>query len=170
MTAIPDLRIRPAATGDAPLILALIRELAEYERLADQAVGTEADIERHLFGERPAAEAVVAELDGEPAGFALFFTTFSTFLSRPGIWLEDVFVRPEHRRAGVGRALLEHLAALAVERGCGRMEWSALDWNEPALAFYRELGARPLQDWIVHRLDGEALRSLGAAAGGPAPA
>jgi GNAT superfamily N-acetyltransferase len=169
-TAIAELRIRAAAPGDAPLIHGLIRELAEYERLADQVVGTEADIDRHLFGERPAAEAVVAELDGEPAGFALFFTTFSTFLSRPGIWLEDVFVRPEHRRAGIGRALVEHLAAIAIDRGCGRLEWSALDWNEPALAFYRELGARPLQDWIVHRLDGDALRSLGAAAGGQARA
>ena len=168
--AMADLRIRPAAPGDAPLIHGLIRELAEYERLGDQVVGTEADVDRHLFGERPAAEAVVAELGGEPAGFALFFTTFSTFLSRPGIWLEDVFVCPEHRRAGIGRALIEHLAALAVERGCGRMEWSALDWNEPALAFYRGLGARPLSDWVMHRLEGEALRSLGAPAGGPARA
>ena len=133
-------------------------------------VGTEEDLDRHLFGGRPAAEAVVAELDGEPAGFALFTTSFSTFLCRPGIWLEDVFVRPEHRRAGIGRALVEQLAALAVERGCGRVEWSALDWNEPALAFYRELGARPLTDWIVHRVDGGALRSLGASAGGPARA
>ena len=133
-------------------------------------VGTEEDLDRHLFGDRRAAEAVVAELDGEPAGFALFTTSFSTFLCRPGIWLEDVFVRPEHRRAGIGRALVEHVASLAVERGRGRMEWSALDWNEPALAFYRELGARPLTDWIVHRVDGGALRSLGASAGGPARA
>jgi GNAT superfamily N-acetyltransferase len=133
-------------------------------------VGTEDDLDRHLFGERPAAEAVIAEAGGEPAGFALFFTTFSTFLCRPGVWLEDVFVRPEQRRAGIGRALVEHVAALAVERGCGRLEWSALDWNEPALAFYRGLGARPLSDWIVHRVDGDALRSLGSAAGGPAPA
>ena len=156
--------------GDAPLIHGLIRELADYERLADRVVGTEADLDRHLFGEHPAAEAVVAELDGEPAGFALFYTTFSTFLCRPGIWLEDVFVRPEHRRAGIGRALLAHLARVAVERDCGRLEWSALDWNEPALAFYRGLGAGQLGDWIVHRLDGEALTSLGAAGGGPAPA
>jgi GNAT superfamily N-acetyltransferase len=163
-------RIRAARPGDAPLILGLIRELADYERLADQAVGTEEDLDRHLFGERPAAEAVVAEVGGEPAGFALFFTSFSTFLCRPGIWLEDVFVRPEQRRAGIGRALVEHLAALAVERGCGRLEWWALDWNEPALAFYRRLGARPLADWIVHRVEGDALRSLASSAGGPTPA
>lgn len=165
-----EVRIRAAAPGDAPLIHGLIRELADYERLADHVVGTEADLDRHLFGEQPAAEAVVAEHGGEPVGFALFYTTFSTFLCRPGIWLEDVFVRPEHRRAGVGRALIEHLAALAVERGCGRLEWSALDWNEPALAFYRGLGAGQLADWIVHRLDGDALRSLGGPGGGPARA
>jgi GNAT superfamily N-acetyltransferase len=163
-------RIRPAERADVPAILGLIRELAEYERLADMAVGTEEKLERHLFGDRPAAEAVVAEIDGEPAGFALFFTTFSTFLCRPGIWLEDLFVRPEHRRAGVGRALLEHLAAIAVRRGCGRMEWSALDWNEPALEFYGGLGARPVEGWTVHRLEGDALRSLGASDGGPARA
>jgi GNAT superfamily N-acetyltransferase len=163
-------RIRPAERGDVPVILGLIRELAEYERLADVAVGTEEQLSRHLFGDRPAAEAVVAEIGGEPAGFALFFTTFSTFLCRPGIWLEDLFVRPEHRRAGIGRALLEHLAAIAVDRGCGRMEWSALDWNEPALAFYGELGARPVDGWTVHRLEGDALRSLGASGGGPARA
>jgi GNAT superfamily N-acetyltransferase len=133
-------------------------------------VGTEELLERHLFGDRPAAEAVVAEQDGEPAGFALYFTTFSTFLCRPGIWLEDVYVRPERRRAGIGRALLRHVAALAVERDCGRMEWSALDWNEPALRFYAGLGARPLDDWIVHRLDGDALRRLAASDGGPARA
>ena len=155
-------RIRAAEPRDAPLLFRLIRELADYERLADRVVGTEAQLERHLFGERPAAEALVAELEGEPVGFAVFFTTFSTFLTRPGIWLEDLFVRPERRRAGVGRALLEHLARLAVERGCGRMEWSARDWNAPALGFYAELGARPVDGWVVHRLEGEALRRLGA--------
>jgi GNAT superfamily N-acetyltransferase len=155
-------RIRPAERADVPLILGLIRELAEYERLADRATGTEEALARHLFGERPAAEAVVAEVDGEAAGFALFFTTFSTFLCRPGIWLEDLFVRPEHRRAGVGRALLRHVAELAVERDCGRMEWSALDWNEPALDFYAGLGAEPVAGWTVHRLEGDALTSLAA--------
>jgi GNAT superfamily N-acetyltransferase len=153
-------RIRPAQREDVPLILGLIRELAEYERLADQAVGTEKQLERHLFGERAAAEALVAELDGQPAGFAVFFTTFSTFLCRPGIWLEDLFVRPERRRAGVGRALLEHVAGIAVERGCGRVEWSALDWNTPALEFYAGLGARRVEGWTTHRLEGEAIRRL----------
>ena len=133
-------------------------------------VGTPEELERHLFGERPAAEAVIAERDGEPAGFALFYTTFSTFLCRPGIWLEDVFVRPAHRRAGVGLALMRHLAGVAVERGCGRLEWSALDWNEPALRFYAGIGAEPLRDWVVHRLDGEGLRRLAVTGGGAAPA
>jgi GNAT superfamily N-acetyltransferase len=133
-------------------------------------VGTPEELERHLFGERPAAEAVIAERDGEPAGFALFYTTFSTFLCRTGIWLEDVFVRPAHRRAGVGLALMRHLAGVAVERGCGRLEWSALDWNEPALRFYAGIGAEPLRDWVVHRLDGEGLRRLAVTGGGAAPA
>jgi GNAT superfamily N-acetyltransferase len=158
----PSVTIRPAARADVPLIAALIRELAEYERLADQAQATEELLARHLFGARPAAEAVIAELDGEPAGFALFFTSFSTFEGKPGIWLEDLFVRPAHRRAGIGRALLAHLAALAVERGCARFEWSALDWNEPALRFYRSLDARAMPEWIQHRLDGEALARLAA--------
>src|SRR5207247_2013967 len=117
-------------------------------------------LERHLFGERPAAEAVVAELDDEPAGFAIFFTTFSTFVGRPGMWLEDVYVRPERRRAGVGRALLEHLARLAEERGCGRIEWAALDWNAPALDFYAGLGALPVEGWTIHRLGAEGIREL----------
>jgi GNAT superfamily N-acetyltransferase len=158
-------RIRAADRADVPLLHALIGELAEYERLADHVVGTGEDLERHLFGERPAAEAVVAELDGRPVGFALYFMTFSTFLCRPGIWLEDLFVQPEHRRAGVGRELLRHVAGVAVERGCGRLEWAALDWNQPALAFYAGLGARPLDDWIVHRLDGDELRRLAASGG-----
>jgi GNAT superfamily N-acetyltransferase len=143
-----------------PLILSLIGELAEYERLADRAVGTDDRLERHLFGDRPAAEALVAECDGDAVGFAVFFTTFSTFLCQPGIWLEDVFVRPEHRRAGVGRALLEHLARVAVERDCGRMEWSALDWNAPALEFYAGLGAQPVDGWSTHRLEGDELSRL----------
>jgi GNAT superfamily N-acetyltransferase len=155
-------RIRPAERADVPLLLDLIRQLAEYERLSEHATGTAERLERHLFGDDPAGEAVVAEADGEPAGFALFFTTFSTFLCRPGIWLEDLFVRPEHRRAGVGRALLRHVAELAVERDCGRMEWSALDWNEPALDFYAALGAEPVAGWTVHRLEGGALTSLAA--------
>ena len=165
-----DLTIRPATVADVPLLLALIRELATYERAPELAVGTEELLERHLFGERPAAEAVIAEARGEAVGFALFFTTFSTWLAKPGIWLEDLYVRPEQRRGGVGRALLAHLGAIAVERGCGRMEWSALDWNEPALNFYAQLGARPVEGWVVHRLEGEALSRLGESGGGPAPA
>jgi GNAT superfamily N-acetyltransferase len=154
-------RIRSATVHDAPLLASLVRELADYERAPDAAVGTAEDFERHLFGERPAAEALIAEVDGGPAGFALFFTTFSTWLARPGIWLEDLFVRPDHRRAGIGRALLEHLAGVAVERGCGRMEWVALDWNEAALSFYGSLGAEVVGGWKTLRLHGEALQRLG---------
>lgn len=161
--------IRPAMRDDVPLLFELIRQLAIYERREDDVVGSEQLLAEHLFGPRPAAEAVVAELDGAAVGFALWFTTFSTFLTRPGIWLEDLFVLPQQRRHGVGRALLAHVAALAVERGYGRLEWSALDWNEPALALYRSLGARLQDEWITHRLDGDALQQLGAQ-GSSAPA
>jgi GNAT superfamily N-acetyltransferase len=156
----PPCDIRPATREDAPLLLALIGELADYERLRDEVVLDVELLERHLFGERPAAEAVLAEVGGEAVGYALFFATFSTFLGRPGIWLEDLFVRPARRGAGVGRALLVHLAGLAVARGCGRLEWSALDWNEPALAFYRGLGAKRMPEWHLHRLDGTALAAV----------
>jgi GNAT superfamily N-acetyltransferase len=156
--------IRPAARDDVPLLLELIGELAEYERLRDEVVLDAELLERHLFGERAVAEAVVAEIDGEPIGYALFFPTFSTFLGRPGIWLEDLLVRPAQRGAGVGRALLEHVARLAVVRGCGRLEWSALDWNEAALAFYRGVGARRMGEWQLHRLDGQALAAVAARA------
>jgi len=149
--------IRSATRVDVPLLVELIGALADYERLRDEVVLDGALLEEHLFGERPAAEAVIAEVDGAPVGYALFFPTFSTFLGRPGIWLEDLFVLPGHRRSGVGRALLLHVAQLAVERRCGRLEWSALDWNEPALAFYRRLGARAMPEWHLHRLDGAAL-------------
>jgi GNAT superfamily N-acetyltransferase len=152
--------IRPATREDSPLLLELIRALADYERLRDEVVLDAALLEKHLFGERPAAEAAIAEVDGEPVGYALFFPTFSTFLGRPGLWLEDLFVLPAHRRGGVGRALLLHVASLAVARGCGRLEWSALDWNEPALAFYRELGARCMPEWHLHRLDGSTLAAV----------
>ncbi|HEX7289670.1 MAG TPA: GNAT family N-acetyltransferase [Conexibacter sp.] len=152
--------IRPATRADAPLLIELIGALADYERLRDQVVLDAALLERHLFGARPAAEAVIAQTGGDAVGYALFFSTFSTFLGRPGIWLEDLFVLPERRRGGVGRALLEHVAQLAVARGCGRLEWSALDWNEPALAFYRGLGARVLPEWRLHRLDGAALAAV----------
>jgi GNAT superfamily N-acetyltransferase len=155
------IRIRLARPDDAPLLLALIRGLAEYEKLSDQVTATAEDLRDTLFGARPAAEALIAELDGAPAGFALFFSNYSTFLAKPGIYLEDLFVKPEMRRRGVGRALFTHVARLAVERNCGRFEWSVLDWNEPAIAFYRSLGAVPLSDWTVFRLTGEALRRLG---------
>ena len=153
--------IRPATEADVPLILRFVRELAAYERLAHEVVATEDGLRQTLFGARPYAEVVIAELDGgEPAGFALFFHNYSTFLGRPGIYLEDLYVRPEVRGKGVGRALLAHLARLAVERGCGRLEWWVLDWNEDAIRFYRSLGARPIEDWTVFRVTGEALQRL----------
>jgi GNAT superfamily N-acetyltransferase len=154
--------IRAATEADVPLILRFIRELAEYERLAHEVVATEEILRESLFGARRYAEVVIAEEDGEPAGFALFFHNFSTFRGRPGIYLEDLYVRPEMRGRGTGRALLAHLAALAVERGCGRLEWWVLDWNEPAIRFYRSLGAQAMDDWTVFRVAGDALRRLAA--------
>ena len=158
------LRIAPATVADVPLILALIRDLAEYERMADQVEATEADIGRALFGERPCAEAVIARAGDEAVGFALFFHTFSTFVGRRGLYLEDLYVRPAFRGRGIGRRLLAHLAALAVERGCGRFEWSVLDWNAPAIAAYQRVGAVPMDDWTVYRLTGDGLRALAAEA------
>ena len=152
--------IRPATPDDIPLIAALIRELAAYEKLAHEAVATEDTLRATLFGEKPGAEVAIAELDGTPAGFALFFPNFSTFLGQPGIYLEDLFVRPEFRARGVGRALLVHLAGLAVERGCGRLEWAVLDWNAPAIGFYKKLGAEPMREWTTFRLAGDALARL----------
>ena len=161
------IRIRPATPADTDVLLGLVRELAEYERLAHEVTGDAVLLREHLFGRRPAAEAAVAEVDGAPVGFALWFTTFSTFLCRPGLWLEDLFVRPEHRGGGLGRALLSHVAAVAVARGCGRLEWAVLDWNAPSIAFYRSLGARPLDDWTTQRIDGEALDRLARGATDP---
>jgi GNAT superfamily N-acetyltransferase len=155
--------LRAATHEDVPLILGFIRDLAEYERLLDQVVADEAMIAANLFGERPQAEVVIAEHDGQPAGFALFFHNFSTFRGRRGLYLEDLFVRPECRGFGIGKALLSHLARLAVERGCARFEWSVLDWNAPAIGFYQSLGARLLDDWRVCRLDGDALAQLARA-------
>jgi GNAT superfamily N-acetyltransferase len=152
--------IRPAREGDAELILTLIRELAEYERLAHEVVATEELLREGLFGERPAAEAAIAEIEGRPVGFVLWYTTFSTFQCLPGVWVEDLFVRPEHRGAGTGRALLAHVAAVAVGRGYGRLELSALDWNEPALGFYASLGGVSKDEWKLQRFEGEALRAL----------
>ena len=158
-----DIRIERARDRDVPLILELIRGLAEYERLADQVVATEAGLHEALFGPQPAAEVVIAYAGGHPAGFALFFHNFSTFLGRRGLYLEDLFVKPEFRRLGVGRRLLTELARIAVARGCGRFEWSVLDWNAPAIEFYTRLGAQPLDDWTVFRLTGRALTELAQA-------
>jgi len=152
--------IREATDDDVPLIATLIRELAAYEQLAHEAVATEDDLRATLFGAKPGAEVAIAEIDGAAAGFALFFPNYSTFLGRPGIYLEDLFVRPECRSLGVGRALLVHLAGLARIRGCGRLEWAVLDWNAPAIGFYEKLGAKPLRAWTTFRLTGEALTKL----------
>lgn len=156
-----NLQLRAATVADVPQILTYIAELAVFEALADQAVATEALLTEQLFGARPAAEVVMADVDGAPAGFALFFHSFSTFLGRRGLYLEDLFVRPAFRGQGVGRALMVHLAALALERDCGRFEWSVLDWNEGAIRFYRGLGAAGMEGWTVQRLEGAALRALG---------
>lgn len=160
-----QLEIRSATAADVPLILEFIKGLAEYEKLAHEVVADEALLREQLFGESPAkagAEVVIAYLAGAPVGFALFFHNFSTFLGRRGIYLEDLFVKPEVRGHGVGRALLVHLARLAVERGCGRFEWAVLNWNEPAIKFYESLGAKPMNDWTVYRVTGEALKELAA--------
>jgi len=161
--------IRPAVVGDVPLVLRFIRELAEYEKLADHVVATEEGLRHTLFGPAPKAEVVFAIVEGEEAGFALFFHNYSTFLGKLGIYLEDLYVRPELRGRGIGGALLRHLAQLALERGCGRLEWSVLDWNEPALAFYRSIGAKPVEGWTVHRLAGEALTALASSRVAPRP-
>jgi GNAT superfamily N-acetyltransferase len=155
------LRIRPAESSDVPLVARLIRQLAEFEKLEREVVLTEDLLMAGLFGPRPYAEAVLAEDDGQPIGFALFFHTFSTFLARPGLYLEDLFVLPDRRGRGVGRALLAHLAHLALERGCGRLEWAVLNWNKDAIRFYERLGARPNSEWTVYRVTGEALQALG---------
>jgi GNAT superfamily N-acetyltransferase len=152
--------IDPARAADVPLLLEFIRDLAVYERLEAKVVATEGDLHRWLFGETRVIEAVIARENGEPVGFALFFPSFSTFLGRPGIYLEDLFVRESARGRGIGRALVAHLAKLTVQRGWGRLEWSVLDWNAPAIGFYRRLGAEVLDDWRVCRLTGEALERL----------
>lgn len=149
--------IRTATVADVPLILELIRGLAEYEKLSQEVVATEATLRQTLFGATPAAQVVIAEVEGRPAGFALYFFNYSTFLAKPGLYLEDLFVKPEFRGAGTGKALLLHLAKIANARGCGRMEWSVLDWNEPAIRFYEALGARRLKEWQICRLTGPAL-------------
>jgi GNAT superfamily N-acetyltransferase len=158
--------IRPARPEDGEVLANLVRELAVYEKLEHRVRATPEDLRRHLFGPRPAAEAALAEVAGQsqPVGFALWFSTFSTFRGQPGLYLEDIFVRPEFRGRGIGKALLAAVARLAVERGGGRLEWSVLNWNSPAIGFYRALGARPLDEWTVYLIDDEPLRRLAARA------
>lgn len=153
--------IRPAVAADAAEIHAMICELAEYERLRHTVVATQDSLLRHLFGEHRAAEAIVAVQEQQIVGFALFFSNFSTFTGKPGIYLEDLYVRPEWRGQGTGRELLKYVARLAVERDCGRLEWSVLDWNEPSIRFYQSLGAQPLDEWTMYRLTGNALLEVG---------
>ena len=160
MAARPLLSIRPATADDVPLIRQLIAELAEYERLADAAVATDDGLREQLFSAQPAAEVLIGEVDGEAAGFALFFHNFSTFLGKRGLYLEDLFVRPAFRGSGLGRHLMASLARIAVQRDCGRFEWSVLDWNAPAIGFYRTLGAVGMDEWTVQRLEGDALHAL----------
>lgn len=160
------IEIRPATAADVPLVLGFIRQLAAYERLTHEVVADEAILRESLFGARPAAEALIGTVDGVPAGFVVFFQNFSTFLGRPGLYLEDLFVLPEFRGRGLGKAFLTHLAGEAVRRGCGRFEWAVLDWNQPAIDFYRKLGAEPQGDWTIFRLTGEALRRLAKGATG----
>jgi len=155
-----DFRIEPATERDVPLILQFIKGLAEYEHLADRVCATEDGLRASLFGPDAGAEVVIAYAESEPAGFALFFHNYSTFLGQRGLYLEDLFVLPQWRGRGAGRALLAHLARIAVERNCGRLEWAVLDWNMPAIRFYQSLGARPMDDWTIYRLADEALRQL----------
>jgi GNAT superfamily N-acetyltransferase len=160
-----EVRIEAATVHDVPLLLSLIRALAEYERMSDAVVATEASLRDSLFGVTPCAEAVIAHVDREAVGFALWFQNYSTFLAKPGLYLEDLFVLPDWRGRGVGAALLRHLARIALERDYGRMEWSVLNWNEPAIGFYRRIGARPMDEWTVYRLAGDDLRRLATSLG-----
>jgi GNAT superfamily N-acetyltransferase len=152
--------IRLAEPGDVPHILRFIQELADYEKLSHEVVATEAKLTETLFSDQPAAEVLIAERDGKPVGMALFFPNYSTFLAQPGIHLEDLYVQPDQRGSGVGKALITSLAHLAVERGCGRLEWMVLDWNEPARQFYRSLGASALDGWLTKRVTGESLHAM----------
>ena len=156
------LNIRPATRADAPTIASLVRELADYEKLLDEANATAADFLRELESPNPVIHVLIAEWNGTPCGFALYFFNFSTFVGKPGLYLEDLFVRPEQRKHGIGRALLRALARIAEERGCGRMEWAVLDWNEPALRFYKSLDARQMNEWIIHRLTPVEIAKLAA--------
>ena len=160
-TPVPDMYFRFASREDVPVLLALIRELAEFEKLLDHVAADEATLSEELFGSRRVADVVIAELKGEPVGFAVFFHNFSTFVGRAGLYLEDLYVRPHARNKGIGRSLIQFVAKLAVDRKCGRFEWSVLDWNTRAIEFYRSLGAVPMSDWTVQRVTGDALQRLG---------
>ena len=164
-TDVPGVTLRFATAEDTPVILAMIRELADYERMSHEVVADVTRLRQSLFGERRVAEVLIAEKRREPVGFALFFHNFSTFVGRPGIYLEDLYVRPAARGSGIGKALLVRLARIAVERGCGRLEWAVLDWNEPAIGFYRRLGATAMDEWTVFRLTGAALEDLAQTGG-----
>ncbi len=159
-TSLTDFVIRSATRSDCGLVLELIRELADYEKLAHQVVATEATIEQELFGPNSAAEVIIGDVKHQPVGFALFFQNFSTFLGKRGIYLEDLFVRPEYRGQGYGKSLLSCLANIAIDRGCGRLEWAVLDWNKPAIDFYNSLGAESMDQWIINRLTGDKLKQL----------
>jgi len=160
LTTASNFIIRPATESDVDTIFSLIKELADYERLAHEVVATQKDIRNSLFGERPFAEALIGEYERTPIGFALFFYKFSTFIGKPGIYLEDLYVKPEYRSKGFGHKMLVHIARLAIKRNCGRFEWSVLDWNTPAIRTYDRLNAKPMKDWILYRLTGKALVEL----------
>ncbi len=159
-TSIEDFTIRSTTADDCALILSFVQELADYERLSDAVVATTATLEETLFGERPYAEVTIGEYQGEAVGYSLFFHNFSTFTGRPGIYLEDIYIKPEMRGKGFGKLMLAYIAKLAVERNCTRVEWSVLDWNEPSIQFYRSIGAKPMDEWTVQRLDGRELASF----------
>lgn len=160
MNTIAPFKLRPATAADAAQLFDLIWALADYEQLSHQVTGTVEQLGEHLSGPHPIVEAVLAEIDDRAVGFGLFFSNYSTFLTKPGLYLEDLFVLPEYRRLGIGRAILTYLAQLAVQRGCGRLEWTVLDWNEPAIAFYQKMGAQVLPDWRICRVTGEDLQTM----------
>lgn len=155
-----EFHVEPATVADVPVILELVKGLAEYERLLDEVIATEDGLRESLFGERPGAEVAIGYADGVPVGLAVYFHNYSTFTGRAGLYLEDIFVKPEWRRQGLGRQLLGYVARVAVARGCGRLEWSVLDWNEPAIRFYKNLGAQAMDEWTIYRMTGEALEKL----------
>lgn len=161
-TSLPDVQLRLATQADVPLILSFIQQLAEYEKLSHEVLATEAELSATLFGERAFAEVMIAEYKEQAAGFALFFHNYSTFLAKPGLYLEDLFVLPQRRGLGIGKALITYLATVALERNCGRLEWSVLDWNQPAIDFYQSLGATLLPDWRINRVTGQSLEAMAA--------